>query len=139
MNKLLKISMVSFVLFSCTSNQNELQENKVLGINTNLKTDTLKMENKEFEYISEQFADLRVLRYHVEGFDKLTLQNKTLLYYLYEAALSGRDIIYDQNYKFNYFNEKQFFKKRGVHENNEREQKATTLSGNQSTDFCWMY
>jgi len=93
--------MVSFVLFSCTSNQNELQENKVLGINTNLKTDTLKMENKEFEYISEQFADLRVLRYHVEGFDKLTLQNKTLLYYLYEAALSGRDIIYDQNYKFN--------------------------------------
>lgn len=101
MNKLLKISIVSFVLFSCTSNHNELQEVKALKNNTNLKTDTIKMENKEFEYISEQFADLRVLRYHVEGFDKLTLQNKTLLYYLYEAALSGRDIIYDQNYKFN--------------------------------------
>ena len=101
MNKLLKISMLSIVLFSCTSKHNELNENKTLKNTPSLKTDSLKIENEEFKYIAEQFADLRVLRYQVEGFDKLTLQNKILLYYLYEAALSGRDIIYDQNYKFN--------------------------------------
>ncbi|MBD2716485.1 hypothetical protein KBK19_15695 [Microvirga sp. STR05] len=54
-----------------------------------------------FEVVSEQFADLRILRYQVPGFEALSAQQKELLYYLYEAALSGRDIIYDQNYKHN--------------------------------------
>jgi dipeptidyl-peptidase-3 len=54
-----------------------------------------------FKVIADQFADLRVLRYQVPGFDDLTLQQKKLVYYLYEAALSGREIIYDQNYKHN--------------------------------------
>jgi dipeptidyl-peptidase-3 len=54
-----------------------------------------------FKYVAEQFADLRILRYQVEGFEKLDLKTKTLLYYLYEAALCGRDINYDQNYKNN--------------------------------------
>ena len=54
-----------------------------------------------FEYIADQFADLRVLRYQVPGFEKLDAQQKEMLYYLYEAALSGRDIIYDQNFKHN--------------------------------------
>src|SRR6185436_2300364 len=49
-----------------------------------------------FEYIADQFADLRVLRYQVPGFENLAPQEKEMLYYLYEAALSGRDIIYDQ-------------------------------------------
>jgi dipeptidyl-peptidase-3 len=51
--------------------------------------------------VSEQFADLRILRYSVPGFETLSTKQKELLYYLYEAALSGRDIIYDQNYKHN--------------------------------------
>jgi dipeptidyl-peptidase-3 len=51
--------------------------------------------------VSEQFADLRVLRYQVKDFEKLPLKTKTLVYYLYEAALCGRDIYYDQNYKYN--------------------------------------
>ncbi|WP_241499045.1 dipeptidyl peptidase 3 [Rufibacter ruber] len=55
----------------------------------------------EFTYVADQFADLRILRYRVPGFEELTTQQKELLYYLYEAALSGRDIIYDQNYKHN--------------------------------------
>lgn len=55
----------------------------------------------DFKYVSEQFADLRILRYRVPGFEQLPTQQKELLYYLYEAALSGRDIIYDQNYKHN--------------------------------------
>lgn len=54
-----------------------------------------------FDYFSEQFADIRILRYEVPGFENLSLQQKTLLYYLHEAALWGRDIIWDQNYKYN--------------------------------------
>jgi dipeptidyl-peptidase-3 len=56
---------------------------------------------EDFQYLTEQFADLRILRYQVPGFDQLPLQQKKLLYYLHQAALSGRDIIYDQNYKHN--------------------------------------
>ncbi|WP_240336962.1 dipeptidyl peptidase 3 [Rufibacter psychrotolerans] len=58
-------------------------------------------DEKDFKYVTEQFADLRILRYRVPGFENLTAKQKELLYYLYEAALSGRDIIYDQNYKHN--------------------------------------
>lgn len=66
------------------------------------KTGTVKKAAaKEFEYAVEQFADLRILRYNVPGFEKLTLQQKELLYYLSEAALAGRDIMWDQNYKYN--------------------------------------
>lgn len=54
-----------------------------------------------FKYVTDQFADLRILRYQVPGFAELTVKQKELLYYLYEAALSGRDIIYDQNFKHN--------------------------------------
>ncbi|MFC6999517.1 dipeptidyl-peptidase 3 family protein [Rufibacter roseus] len=56
---------------------------------------------ENFKYVTEQFADLRILRYRVPGFEELPAKQKELLYYLYEAALSGRDIIYDQNYKHN--------------------------------------
>lgn len=54
-----------------------------------------------FKYASEQFADLRILRYQVPGFEELSLKQKELLYYLYEAALCGRDIFWDQNGKYN--------------------------------------
>jgi len=54
-----------------------------------------------FHYFSEQFADIRILRYNVSGFNKLSFKQKKLLYFLYEAGLSGRDIIWDQNYKHN--------------------------------------
>lgn len=55
----------------------------------------------DFVYQTEQFADLEILRYRVPGFEDLSLKEKELLYYLYEAALAGRDIFYDQNYKHN--------------------------------------
>lgn len=54
-----------------------------------------------FEVAADRFADLQVLRYEVPGFEELSTRQKELLYYLYEAALSGRDIIYDQKYKHN--------------------------------------
>jgi dipeptidyl-peptidase III len=49
----------------------------------------------------ERFADVRLLRYQVPGFAELDLRHKELIYYLYEAALSGREIIYDQKYRYN--------------------------------------
>ena len=49
---------------------------------------------------SNRFADLQLLTYKVPGFDELSLQQKQLAYYLYQAALSGRDILYDQKYKY---------------------------------------
>jgi dipeptidyl-peptidase III len=54
-----------------------------------------------FKWQTEQFADIKILRYKVPGFEALTLQQKELIYYLSQAALSGRDITYDQNYKYN--------------------------------------
>ena len=58
-------------------------------------------EVKDFDYTVEQFADLQILRYRVPGFEELSLQQKELVYYLTEAALQGRDILYDQNGKYN--------------------------------------
>ena len=55
----------------------------------------------EFIYCNEKFADIEILRYQVPGFEELTLKEKELVYYLYEAALSGREIFYDQNFKYN--------------------------------------
>ncbi len=58
-------------------------------------------DNGDFEFQAEQFADIRILRYQVPGFDELTAGQQELVYYLYEAGLSGRDIIWDQNYRYN--------------------------------------
>jgi dipeptidyl-peptidase-3 len=56
---------------------------------------------QEFEWQIDKFADLRVMRFQVPGFEELTLDQKKLIYYLGEAALCGRDIITHQNYKHN--------------------------------------
>lgn len=58
-------------------------------------------EEDNFKYLTEQFADLKIIRYKVPGFEELSAKQKELVYYLYEAALSGRDIMWDQNYKHN--------------------------------------
>jgi dipeptidyl-peptidase-3 len=55
----------------------------------------------DFKVVADEFADIQVLRYRIPGFDSLSLQQKELLYYLSEAAAAGRDIIWDQNYKYN--------------------------------------
>lgn len=59
-------------------------------------------ENQDaFVYADEKFADIQMLRYKVEGFEDLTLRQKTYIYYLQEAALEGRDILFDQNGRYN--------------------------------------
>ncbi len=57
--------------------------------------------NADFNYNVEQFADLKILRYQIPGWDNLTLKEQKLVYYLTEAGLSGRDIMWDQNYRHN--------------------------------------
>ena len=59
-------------------------------------------ENKsEFKYLVDEFADLKIMRYQVPGWDALTLQQKEYVYHLAEAAKYGRDIIWMQNCKYN--------------------------------------
>ena len=60
-----------------------------------------KAQSNDFNYNVDRFADIQVLRYQVPGFNDLTLKQKTLVYYLQEAALQGRDILFDQNCKYN--------------------------------------
>jgi dipeptidyl-peptidase III len=55
----------------------------------------------KFSFMLEQFADLKIMRYRLDGFDQLPLNQKLLVYYLSQAALCGRDITWDQNYKYN--------------------------------------
>ena len=58
-------------------------------------------QQEAFQYAGEQFADIQMLRYKVEGFEHLTLKQKTFIYHLQEAALQGRDILFDQNGRYN--------------------------------------
>ncbi|GET33327.1 dipeptidyl-peptidase III [Prolixibacter bellariivorans] len=55
----------------------------------------------DFKFFSEKFADLKILRYQVDGFEQLSLKQKRLIYYLSRAALAGRDILWDQNNEYN--------------------------------------
>jgi len=61
---------------------------------------TTQPEN-DFNYVVDQFADLQILRYQVPGFESLSLQQKQLLYHLSRAGLMGRDILFDQNCRYN--------------------------------------
>lgn len=84
-------------LLSCGPAENKTEKNtqdSVSALNP-------EPETANFVYQTDQFADLRILRYQVPGFSELPLKQKELLYYLYEAALCGRDIIWDQNCKYN--------------------------------------
>src|SRR5690554_5466747 len=83
------------VLFSCGHNESQTKSEE------ESVEQTEKQDNETFQWEVDRFADIRVLRYRINGFDKLTLDQKKLAYYLTQAGLSGRDIIYDQNYKHN--------------------------------------
>lgn len=82
MKKLIFVLMTSF-LIACSH-----QESQTPSI-------------QDFKYSVDRFADIEILRYRVLDFEELSLQQKELIYYLSQAALEGRDIIYDQNNKFN--------------------------------------
>ena len=58
-------------------------------------------KNQKFEVVVDRFADVQIIRYQVSGFEELSLQQKKLIYYLAQAAIEGRDILFDQNCKYN--------------------------------------
>lgn len=91
MNKTLLLSIASLLSILIGCGKNEFKMNLTQSSS----------EHDHFIYQTEQFADIAILRYQVPGFEGLSLKEKELVYYLYEAALAGRDIFYDQNYKHN--------------------------------------
>ena len=60
-----------------------------------------KHQQQKFDIAVDRFADVQIIRYEVVGFEDLSLQQKTLIYYLAQAAIEGRDIIFDQNCRYN--------------------------------------
>lgn len=88
-NKIVLIIAIAFGLASCNSNTAKTTEVESTADTT------------AFDVKVDRFADLQILRYQVPGLDKLTSKQKELVYYLSQAALSGRDIIYACNYKHN--------------------------------------
>ncbi|MGI0107926.1 dipeptidyl-peptidase 3 family protein [Salinimicrobium sp. WS361] len=58
-------------------------------------------QTDDFDYQVDEFADIKILRYQIPGWEDLSLKEQKLVYYLVQAGLSGRDIIWDQNYKHN--------------------------------------
>ena len=93
---ILAIAFFSF-LISCNNNSTNSTANKD---STQVVDTTAATYDTTFTTEAEAFADIQVLRYQVPGFNQLTLQQKQLSYYLYEASLSGRDIFYDQKSKY---------------------------------------
>jgi dipeptidyl-peptidase-3 len=87
------MAMSTQILTGCGSGT---ADNKAAKADTTMVADTY---DENFVTEAQSFADLQLLRYQVPGFRNLTLQQKKLAYYLYEAALCGRDIIYDQKSK----------------------------------------
>ncbi|WP_459212934.1 dipeptidyl-peptidase 3 family protein [Aquimarina rhabdastrellae] len=63
--------------------------------------ETVVKPTEEFDYVVGQFADLKILRYQIPGWENLSLKEQKLVYYLTQAGLSGRDIMWDQNYRHN--------------------------------------
>ena len=85
--------LIGAVAFSCNSGSDTKKEEIVID------TTATDGYDPDFQVTAQSFADLKILRYQVPGFNQLTLQQKQLAYYLSEAALAGRDIFYDQNSK----------------------------------------
>lgn len=77
----------------------------LLACLTSLTTDVKAQKNNEketeFKYVIDEFADIKVMRYQIPGWEELSLSQQEYLYYLSEAAKCGRDILWDQNYKYN--------------------------------------
>ena len=85
---ILSIAVMTTLLFSCNDNNTKPSSSNTIA------------KEADFNVMAESFADLQVLRYQVPGFEGLSSKEKELVYYLYEASLCGRDIIYDQKSKY---------------------------------------
>ena len=84
------IAMSGMLFFSCADDKTNKEAQEMSAVETDA-----------FDYNVDQFADLKVLRYQIPGWDQLTLKEQKLVYYLTQAGLAGRDIMWDQNYRHN--------------------------------------
>ena len=84
----------TLMIAACGSSGQPEQQNKTTN-------ETAVDDDSNFQYQAETFADKKIIRYRVPGFDQLSLPQKKLVYYLVQAGLEGRDIMYDQNYRHN--------------------------------------
>ena len=83
-NLFISFTMMTFSLISCKDNKQSAAQTK-----------------DDFKYLVDQFEDMRVLKYKLPGFESLSLQQKKYVYYLSQATLAGRDIFWDQNFRYN--------------------------------------
>ncbi|WIO73851.1 hypothetical protein QP938_11185 [Porticoccaceae bacterium LTM1] len=92
--KILALS-AAIALAGCDSSKNETAPEQAAA------KPAAEATQPEFQWVAEKFADVQLIRYQIPGWDKLTLQQKQLAYYLTQAGYEGRDIIWDQNYRHN--------------------------------------
>lgn len=85
--------LVSLFVVSCGEDKKKPEENAT--------AQKKEADAGDFDYTVNQFADLQILRYQIPGWDELSLKEQKYAYYLTQAGLSGRDIFWDTNYKYN--------------------------------------
>ena len=90
LKSILGLSVITLLMVSCGKK----------GSDKTLESNILK-DSTNFNYNVEQFADIKILRYQIPGWERLTLKEQKLVYYLTQAGLAGRDIMWDQNYRYN--------------------------------------
>lgn len=88
---IIAVAISSLFMFSCKESKEANMDPEIAEV----------MDTKDFDYQVEQFSDIKVLRYQIPGWENLTLKEQKLVYYLTQAGLAGRDILWDQNYRHN--------------------------------------
>jgi len=119
LHKNLKSGFFYFVTFAANNKHKQMKFNRIMffmavsimliackkdpGVKDQIKQEETeeKIVEEKFDYVVEQFADIKVLRYQIPGWENLSLKEQKLVYYLTQAGLSGRDIMWDQNYRHN--------------------------------------
>ncbi|WP_298497156.1 dihydrofolate reductase [uncultured Algibacter sp.] len=90
LKSILTLVCITTILFACGNDKSNNNQDTVVS-----------KETVSFDHNVEQFADIKVLRYQIPGWEQLSLKEQKLVYYLVQAGLSGRDIMWDQNYRHN--------------------------------------
>jgi len=92
-NLIYALALSGLLFWSCGEEKKEQPVDQMVEVDAK--------EAAPFEYKVDEFADLRILRYQIDGFEDLSLQEQKLVYYLTQAGLAGRDIMWAQNYRHN--------------------------------------
>lgn len=91
LKSLVTLLLMFTMLFSCKEENSE----------DRIAADSQPAQTADFNYTVEEFADIKILRYQIPGWENLSLKEQSLVYYLVQAGLAGRDIMWDQNYRHN--------------------------------------